>query len=58
MSERAELARRLGMPKLADGMERRPVYISVTAKAAYALRAAGLLEDGAPEPTPSLGLYR
>lgn len=46
------------MPKLADGMERRPVYISVTAKAAYALRAAGLLEEETPQPAPSLGLYR
>lgn len=58
--EQIKLAKRLGMPSLAEHIERRnSVYIVPTAKAYYALKALGMLEDEREDPPQaSLGFYR
>lgn len=60
LAQREELARRLGLHKLAERLhERRGPWIVPTAAAYNALQAAGMLPPDAPEPeTPSLGPYR
>lgn len=56
----AELARRLGMPSLAEHIEKQStVYIIPTAAAYYTLKAAGMLGTQKEDPPKaSLGIYR